>query len=114
MRESWEWLGVVGWMVGIAACGAAPPPVTGDDDAGVDGPRTDGPGGDTQTPPAASCVGLPVTCGAGGDDHCCTSPEVAGGSYYRSFDVAADPSSGNMNSPATLGSFRLDKYEVTV
>jgi formylglycine-generating enzyme required for sulfatase activity len=72
----------------------------------------DGDGGDTAS--AASCIGLAKTCGAAGNDDCCTSPQVVGGSFYRSYDVAGDPSSGTMSFPATVSSFRLDRYEVTV
>jgi formylglycine-generating enzyme required for sulfatase activity len=39
---------------------------------------------------------------------------IPGGVYYRSYDKAADGLSGNMSAPATLSSFALDKYEVTV
>ncbi|HRC55345.1 MAG TPA: hypothetical protein PKU97_05435, partial [Kofleriaceae bacterium] len=34
--------------------------------------------------------------------------------YYRSYDKAGDGSSGNTSYPATVSTFRLDKYEVTV
>ena len=57
----------------------------------------------TATPP--SCQGLAATCGASSNESCCTSPSVTGGTFNRSNDVAA---------PATVSSFRLDKYEVTV
>lgn len=55
-----------------------------------------------------------MTCGAGGNDDCCASLVVPGGSYDRSYDVAGDASSGTTSSPATVSNFRLDKYEVTV
>lgn len=74
-------------------------------DAGVDAPSA---------APATSCIALPHTCGVNGDDDCCASPVVPGGTYFRSFDVAGDSFSGDMNWPATVSSFRLDKYEVTV
>lgn len=62
-----------------------------------------------------SCVGLEATCGANRDDSCCTSLGVPGGMYYRGYDMAGDPAtSGNMNARATVSTFRLDKYEVTV
>jgi formylglycine-generating enzyme required for sulfatase activity len=82
-------------------------------DAGV---QDTPPDGDMTLPPpnAASCVGLPATCGASGNDSCCDSPLVPGGMYNRSYDLAADSDSGNTNFPATISSFRLDKYEVTV
>jgi formylglycine-generating enzyme len=51
-----------------------------------------------------SCAGLAVTCGTSADS-CCTSLEVTGGS----FDLG-DPAA----SAATIATFKLDKYEVTV
>jgi formylglycine-generating enzyme required for sulfatase activity len=74
-------------------------------DAGVDG---------VPSAPAVSCVALPHTCGIARNDDCCNSPLVAGGTYFRSFDLAGDSASGAMNAPAKISSFRLDKYEVTV
>ena len=61
-----------------------------------------------------NCVGLPKTCGYGGIGDCCESFVVEGGTYYRSYDKAGDSYSGDMSKPATVSSFRLDKYEVTV
>jgi len=52
-----------------------------------------------------SCSGLGNTCGANGTDNCCSSPAVPGGSFNRNNDG---------NYPATLSSFRLDRYEITV
>jgi formylglycine-generating enzyme required for sulfatase activity len=74
-------------------------------DAGVDG---------VPSAPAVSCAALPHTCGITGNDDCCNSPMVMGGSYFRSFDRAGDSASGDMTAPATISNFRLDKYEVTV
>ena len=71
----------------------------------------------SQQPPAQellSCAKLAATCGANGNDMCCNSPMVVGGMYYRSYDVANDVESGGISAPATVSSFRLDKYEVTV
>jgi formylglycine-generating enzyme len=101
---------LAGCVLMLAACGSGPSSVSGD--GGPDGAAT-GDGG-TGSGPAASCVGLPAACGAAGDDNCCTSPQVTGGTYYRGNDVAGDPNSGDQTAPATVGSFRLDKYEVTV
>ena len=61
-----------------------------------------------------SCRTLAATCGLNGTDSCCTSLEVPGGSYDRSFDLAGDANSGARSDPATVSNFRLDKYEVTV
>lgn len=70
--------------------------------------------GGVSSTPVVSCAALPHTCGAAGNDDCCNSPMVAGGTYFRSFDRANDSGSGDMSAPATISSFRLDKYEVTV
>jgi len=51
-------------------------------------------------------------CGAEGDS-CCTSLEVTGGIYYRTY-AATDGMPTGLADPATLSTFRLDKYEVTV
>lgn len=64
--------------------------------------------------PATSCIALPYMCGASGNDDCCNSPVVMGGTFLRSFDAAGDTNSGNMSASATISTFRLDKYEVTV
>lgn len=96
-------------MAGLTACSRSPSVGDdGDDDGGINGDS-----GDAPSVAPASCVSLPKTCGAG-TDSCCNSPQVDGGTYYRGYDVAGDPSSGDMNYPATVSSFRLDKYEVTV
>jgi formylglycine-generating enzyme len=79
-------------------------------DAGADASTSDAP----PQPLAASCIGLATTCGVNGSDSCCNSPSVPGGTYYRGFDRAGDNNSGFQNSPATISTFRLDKYEVTV
>ncbi|HWU90770.1 MAG TPA: SUMF1/EgtB/PvdO family nonheme iron enzyme [Kofleriaceae bacterium] len=104
------WVWVVSCTLGLTACGSRGPAV-GDDDAAIDGDGGGDGSGDAAVMPFASCVGLPMTCGIGAADSCCDSPEVVGGTYYRSYDVAG---AGSMSSPATVSSFHLDKYEVTV
>ncbi len=52
-----------------------------------------------------SCVGLPSTCGPGGNESCCTSQILPKGTYNRSNDPAY---------PATVSDFRLDRFEITV
>jgi formylglycine-generating enzyme len=62
-----------------------------------------------------SCTDLAATCGPNGDDDCCsTAMSIPGGTYYRSYDVAADGMYPDMSYPATVSPFVLDKYEVTV
>ncbi len=51
-------------------------------------------------------------CGAAGES-CCASPPVAGGTFYRTYSNAGAGATG-LADPATVSSFRLDKYEVTV
>jgi cysteine-rich repeat protein len=58
-----------------------------------------------------SCNGLAKTCGPNGDDDCCASNAVPGGTFYRSYDGV---NFKNQDSPATVSDFRLDKYEITV
>jgi formylglycine-generating enzyme required for sulfatase activity len=78
------------------------------------GNQSHGDGGSGDGPPNVTCMGLPKTCGANASDDCCASAEVPGGSFYRSYDVAGDAASGAMYYAATVSTFRLDKYEVTV
>jgi formylglycine-generating enzyme required for sulfatase activity len=64
-----------------------------------------------------------TNCGAS-QESCCTSLEVTGGSYSRTYDfynyvdgavdLAADGGPGGEADPASVSGFRLDKYEVTV
>ncbi|HXN31470.1 MAG TPA: hypothetical protein VN894_06385, partial [Polyangiaceae bacterium] len=61
----------------------------------------------------ASGKGL-TDCGAT-SENCCTSLEVPGGTYYRTYaEIAVDGGSIGESDPATVSSFRLDKYLVTV
>lgn len=63
----------------------------------------------------ASCVGAaPGTAGVsscGTGESCCESMTVVGGSFLRSYDGVTFTDTAY---PATLSTFRLDKYEVTV
>jgi formylglycine-generating enzyme required for sulfatase activity len=86
-----------------AGAGAAP-------DAGASG--LDGGGVIEVTPPSCDSPEGMTSCGADGDS-CCTSLEVAGGTYHRTFTVV-DGTPMGLSDPATLSAFRLDKYEVTV
>jgi formylglycine-generating enzyme required for sulfatase activity len=97
---------LVGCIVAAAACGRIGfDPLEGHvGDANRDG-RDGG--------AVVSCVGLAATCGAGSSS-CCGSPVVAGGVFYRSFDVGTDNAYTDMTYPAMLSDFRLDTYEVTV
>lgn len=54
---------------------------------------------------AHSCSNLPATCGATGDQNCCAASWVDGGTFLRNTDEGL---------PATVGSFALDTFEITV
>jgi formylglycine-generating enzyme required for sulfatase activity len=58
-----------------------------------------------------------TNCGPGGSgtESCCTSLEVPGGTYYRTYtNSGGDAGPTSEADPATVSSFRLDKYLVTV
>jgi formylglycine-generating enzyme required for sulfatase activity len=83
----------------------------GDDTGITPAPDTDGP---PPPPEPPSCAALQATCGTA-NDSCCTSLAVPTGTFFRDHDVANNPPiSGGMSYPATISSFRLDKYDVTV
>ena len=50
-------------------------------------------------------------CGPHGDESCCASIEVPGGTFLRDHDGVTTTGPGL---PATVSAFRLDRYEVTV
>ncbi|WP_437616380.1 hypothetical protein WMF20_21365 [Sorangium sp. So ce834] len=56
----------------------------------------------------ASCANLPATCGPSGAESCCESKTITGGTFQR-FDT-----NSRVASPATVSSFKLDRFEVTV
>ena len=63
------------------------------------------PGNGSGATEPASCAGLPAACGASSNESCCESLTVTGGSFLRDSDSRY---------PASISSFGLDKYEVTV
>jgi formylglycine-generating enzyme required for sulfatase activity len=100
----------MGWLAisVVASCGYQElPRLTGADAAG-DGPEIDGP---PRPPQFTSCMGLPATCGAGANASCCEAATVQGDTFFRSYDGAGNNDGGY---PATVSTFVLDRYEVTV
>jgi formylglycine-generating enzyme len=78
--------------------------------------------GSCGVPPSCQVAALGTTnCGVSGES-CCTSPEVTGGTFYSYYDplvdggvhLAPDGGASDPSGSATVSSFRLDKYEVTV
>ena len=118
MRDS-GWCGVrtrkwrVSWLVMgmVAACGYPDLPRLVDVDAPGGEADVDGP---VSPPQYSSCAGLALTCGPGGTGSCCEPADpIAGGTFLRGYDAAAD-AYDDMNYPATVSTFLLDRYEVTV
>jgi formylglycine-generating enzyme required for sulfatase activity len=107
--------GFAGGSVGSASGAAANDTLV----SGSGNPQSCAPGGPGMT-----------NCGAGGSgtESCCASLEVTGGTYYRAYDApqpedagafadaafAAEVGPTGGSDPATVSSFRLDKYDVTV
>jgi formylglycine-generating enzyme required for sulfatase activity len=57
-----------------------------------------------------------TNCGPGGSgtESCCASLDVAGGTYYRTYENVGDGGPTSEADPATVSGFGLDKYLVTV
>ncbi len=91
-------------------------------DVGTDAPPCTEPDNSGPEPPSCRPGGAGMTnCGSGGSgsESCCTSLEVEGGTFYRTYDADdAGTGSGEAGNgeadPATVTSFRLDEYLVTV
>jgi formylglycine-generating enzyme required for sulfatase activity len=72
-------------------------------------------GSDAPPPPSCTSSGEGTTnCGLGGSgsESCCTSPEVCGGTYYRTYTNDGGGPTGEADL-GTVSDFRLDKYLVT-
>jgi sulfatase modifying factor 1 len=90
--------------------------VGGDAAGGGSGGASGGTGGSTPggEPPSCAMSGSGrTTCGENEDETCCASPIVEGGTYSRTYTNQGQGASGK-GDPATISTYRLDKYEVTV
>jgi sulfatase modifying factor 1 len=85
------------------------------DEPSVEGSTVDSAPVEAGGPPSCAGDGGPgvTTCGTTGDS-CCNSFLVEGGTYSRAFDAGPDGGATAPSAPATVSSFRLDEYEVTV
>jgi formylglycine-generating enzyme len=90
-------------------------------DFGYDAAVSDGEA-DHGTVCQANSGALPPSCAAGGPgmtdcgsthEDCCTSLDVVGGTYYRTYTNDGSGPVGEVD-PATISTYRLDKYDVTV
>jgi formylglycine-generating enzyme required for sulfatase activity len=71
-------------------------------------------GGSATSPPSCRASGPGRTdCGANGES-CCTSLDVPGGTFSRTNVPDDDGGAPDLGAPATVSSFQLDKYDVTV
>jgi sulfatase modifying factor 1 len=109
----------------LAACSSPTRPPVDPSPNETNGSESDGGAGRIVTVPDASADAnaVPLSCRAwGGDltecgathDSCCTSLEVDGGTYYRSYVNDNGTGAEGKHDPATVSAFRLDKYDVTV
>jgi formylglycine-generating enzyme len=65
--------------------------------------------------PMQSCASdAGSTCGSTGTESCCATLRVEGGTFFRTAYALNDAEVADAFSPATVQSFYLDKYEVTV
>ena len=82
---------------------------------GASGGTDGGSGGMGGGEPPSCAVSGPgrTSCGENEDESCCESPLVEGGTYSRTYTNQGKGATGERD-PATISSYRLDKYEVTV
>jgi formylglycine-generating enzyme required for sulfatase activity len=122
--------------LGLAACSTFHEDTGGALDGAVDGRSLDAPGislpdarADSHRASDASDGGAARSCASGcgaggaGAESCCASPVVEGGTFYRTYDpdgldggieLGPDGAATGTADPATITSFRLDRYLVTV
>lgn len=122
-------LAIVAMGVGVEACGSVPAsragtqgsPCSANDGciaglvcaSGACAVAADAGAGPVTYAPSCAPGGAGMTDCGDGSESCCTSPEVAGGTFYRTYGNDGSGPAGE-GDPATVSSFRLDKYEVTV
>ena len=85
---------------------------SGTDGGGANGGGDVGAAGAADQPPSCAAGGITLNCGPDAES-CCSSLVVPGGQFLRSYD-GVSTGFQNANAPASVTSFRLDKYEVTV
>jgi sulfatase modifying factor 1 len=135
MRHIATPLAIVGALSVAVSCGHGEdligglPDASGEGGAGVATRPGDASGNVSPEPPSCAPGGPGLmNCGAASES-CCTSLAVTGGAYFRTYDsvglaadggygytatLAADGGPTSEADPATVSSFRLDKYDVTV
>jgi formylglycine-generating enzyme required for sulfatase activity len=99
--------GVAGCQ-GIAGIQDLPGPTGSSATTTTGAPTPDG-GNDANA--GATTARCEAVCGADGATDCCDAPLIPGGEFYRSYDAIDFTDS---SSRATVNSFRLDRFEVTL
>jgi formylglycine-generating enzyme required for sulfatase activity len=92
-----------------AGCSSSPAAVT---SGASDGGRDDGGLASTVPSCASGAVGA-AACGLGSAASCCAAAVVPGGTFYRSYD-GVSTNGASKAFAATVSSFALDQFEVTV
>jgi sulfatase modifying factor 1 len=133
----WRWSPTALVLLAVTACGGrtSGTVVSASGAEMSSGTLEPGGGADTSVPDASATVdatpgqdssadaGTPPSCAPGGpgmsdcgaaSESCCTSLEVTGGTYYRTYSWDPNVGPAGEADPATVSSFRLDKYLVTV
>ena len=89
---------------------------SGGSDAGADSPVADAGGVDAgPQPPSCQVPGAGRTDCGGGSESCCTSAQVLGGAFARTYTISdGGVVMGSASDLATIDTFGLDKYDVTV
>jgi formylglycine-generating enzyme required for sulfatase activity len=110
--------GAIGLMAGCSPSTPAGMDNDGGTQASCVGSTGIAPAGDGGPPSCQEAAPGTTNCGPGGvgTASCCTSLEVPGGTYYRTFQNSEDTDAGPTAEadPATVSAFRLDQYLVTV
>lgn len=87
-----------------------------DSGSGIDSTSSDGDGPTVDSgasQPSCAPTGAGMTDCGSSNESCCTSLPVVGGTYSRTYTNSGSGPAGEAD-PATISSFRLDKYLVTV
>ena len=114
-------LGCAAALVGAEGCGGRTD-LDSFDDAGDGGGGSSGGSGGAGSVCGVDSGPLRPSCARGGagmtdcgqcNESCCTSLEVSGGTYDRTYTNSGGGPTGQAD-PATVSTFRLDRYEVTV
>jgi formylglycine-generating enzyme len=104
---------------GAPGDGGTPDGSAGADSSLPDSAPNDASDGGVTVPPSCAASGPGLDdCGPAGDESCCVSLPVPGGTFYRSYDGVTNEGTPSQqfltqDALATVSAFRLDRFEVT-